>query len=136
MNYSKMKRNLNVKKSKTGLGLFTQEPIKRGSFVVEYRGPILTHEEADKKGGRYLFDLSNRRTIDGTNRKNIARYINHSCRPNCEVDVRRGRVFVFARRLVKAGEELHYDYGKEYWDEYIKPLGCRCEKCASEKKPH
>lgn len=133
MNYAKVQRNLKIKKSKTGLGLFTQTPLKRGDFVVEYRGAILSHEEADRKGGRYLFDLSNRRTVDGTTRANMARYINHSCRPNCEADVRRGRIFVFARRGIRAGEELLYDYGKEYWDEYIKPLGCLCEKCQGGK---
>ncbi len=129
MNYSKIQRDLKIKKSRAGLGLFTARPISCGGFVVEYTGPILTKERADEKGGRYLFDISNRRTVDGTNRKNIARYINHACRPNCEVDIRKGRIFVFARRKIQAGEELNYDYGKEYWDEYIKPHGCRCVSC-------
>ena len=129
MNYAKIERNLKVKRSKTGLGLFTQNGISRGSFVVEYTGKVLSHAKANKKGGRYLFDISNRRTIDGTSRKNVARYINHACKPNCEVDIRHGRIFVFARRRIQAGEELHYDYGKEYWDEFIKPYGCRCSVC-------
>ncbi|TSC71411.1 MAG: histone-lysine N-methyltransferase [Parcubacteria group bacterium Gr01-1014_48] len=129
MNYAKIQRNLRVRKSKTGLGLFTQSPLKRGDFVIEYTGKLLSREKADDKGGRYLFDISNRRAVDGTNRKNVARYINHACRPNCEVDIRRGRIFVFACRKIKVGEELNYDYGKEYWDEYIKPRGCLCEKC-------
>lgn len=133
MNYAKIKRNLAVKRSKTGLGLFTETPIKRGGFVVEYTGRILSREEADDKGGRYLFDVSSRRAIDGTSRKNIARYINHSCRPNCEADARRGRIFVFTKRKIREGEELLYDYGKEYFDEYIKPRGCRCETCGKKK---
>lgn len=129
MNYSKIQRDLKIKRSKAGLGLFTGSPILRGGFVVEYTGRMLTREKADEKGGRYLFDISKRRVIDGTNRNNIARYINHGCRPNCEVDIRKGRIFVFARRRIQAGEELNYDYGKEYWDEYIKPYGCRCKSC-------
>ena len=129
MNYAKVKRNLKIKRAKTGLGLFTESPIPRGGFVVEYKGRLLSREKANEKGGRYLFDVSNRCTIDGTTRKNIARYINHACKPNCEVEVRRGRVFVFARRIIREGEELYYDYGKEYWDEFIQPHGCRCDKC-------
>ncbi len=129
MNYAKIQRNLKIKKSRTGLGLFTESSIQRGDFVIEYTGELLSRKKADEKGGRYLFDISNRRTIDGTDRKNRARYINHACRPNCEVDIRRGRIFVFAKRTIRGGEELHYDYGKEYWDEFIKPHGCKCDKC-------
>lgn len=127
--YRDSKRNLMVKKSQTGLGLFTRDEIERDGFVIEYVGKILTLKEADKKAGKYLFETNKNRFIDGTDRKNIARYINHSCRPNCEIDILKGRVYVFAKRGIKAGEELFYDYGKEYFDEYIKPFGCKCEKC-------
>lgn len=95
---------------------------------------MLTREEADRKGGKYLFEISSRRTVDGTGRDNTARYINHSCRPNCEVDVKNGRIYIYAIKNIKEGEELHYDYGKEYVDEYIKPHGCKCEKCLRKKK--
>ena len=119
--------NLLVKRSRSGLGLFTNTLIKKGQFIIEYFGPILTVAEADNKGGKYLFDISSRRTVDGSARRNIARYINHSCRPNCEVDIIRGRIFVFAKKNIKPNEELAYDYGKEYYDEFIKPHGCRCQ---------
>jgi len=125
----KEKKTFKVKRSSAGLGLFSGEAIKRGEFVIEYTGNMLSHEEANRKGGKYLFEISSRRTVDGTGRKNIARYINHSCRPNCEVDIKRGRILIYAIKKIKAGEELSYDYGKEYFDEYIKPHGCKCLKC-------
>lgn len=125
--YQNIKRSLVVRRSSAGLGLFTSEPIERDGFIIEYVGPILNEKESDERGGKYLFETNKNRFIDGTARSNTARYINHSCRPNCEVEIRRGRVFVYAKRAIKAGEELNYDYGKEYCDEYIKP--CRCAKC-------
>lgn len=122
--------HLKVKRGINGLGLFTEAPIKKGEFVIEYFGTMLTNEEANERGGKYLFEISNRRTIDGTLRENTARYINHSCRPNCEIDIKKGRVFIFAKRSIKPGEELCYDYGKDYWKEYIEPKGCSCIKCS------
>lgn len=127
--YQNVERALLVRKSKAGLGLFTKLPIERSGFVIEYVGTILSQAESNKKGGKYLFTTNRNRVIDGSARSNKARYINHSCRPNCEVEVRRGRILVFAKRAIRAGEELSYDYGKEYVDEYIQPFGCRCTKC-------
>ncbi len=129
--YKGIKNNLLVKKSKTGLGLYTKQNFKSGDFVIEYTGPILNFKEADKKGGKYLFETNKNRFIDGTSRKNVARYINHSCKPNCEIDIVRGHILVIAKRKILAGEELNYDYEKEYFDEFIKPLGCKCMKCSS-----
>lgn len=134
-NYKNIVRDLRVGRSSAGLGLFTNELLHKGDFVIEYTGEVITTAEADRRGGRYLFDISTRRTIDGTGRKNKARYINHFCRPNCETEIIGGRVFVFALKKVKPGEELGYDYGKEYFNEFIKPHGCRCPKCQPLKKP-
>ncbi len=127
--YRKFKRDLAAKKSYAGLGLFTNAPIARKEFIVEYFGPIMTAVEADNRGGKYLFETSKNRFIYGSSRENLARYANHSCRPNCEIEIFAGRVYIFSKRAIKAGEELTYDYGEEYFDEYIKPFGCRCEKC-------
>jgi len=129
--YRDIRRSLVVKKSHSGLGLFTKEPIEKGGLVVEYFGDILTGKQADEKGGKYLFETNSNRYVDGASRKNIARYINHSCKPNCEVDIRRGRIYVFAKRNIRAGEELDYDYGTEYCAEHIKPFGCRCAHCSA-----
>lgn len=119
-----------VKRSSAGLGLFAGEPIPKGVCVIEYVGRVISKEENETSRSKYLFEVNARKTIDGTARSNTARYINHSCRPNCEPEIRHGRVFIMTRRAIKEGEELSYDYGKEYWDEHIKPKGCRCPRCS------
>ncbi len=119
---------LKVKRSSAGLGLFTIAPIKKGQTIIEYFGPLLNDEQVQKKGGKYLFALGKTWTIDGTSRKNIARYINHSCvRTNCEPIQYAKRIKIRATRNIKSGEELLYDYGKEYFDEFI-GKNCRCPK--------
>jgi len=118
-----------VKRSASGLGLFAQADFKKGDFVIEYTGEKLPNSIADNKNSKYIFALNSRFSIDGSERKNTARYINHSCRPNCEAWISGSRILIYARRRIRAGEELAYDYGKEYFDEYIKPNGCRCERC-------
>lgn len=126
--------NLVVKRSKTGLGLYTEEEIAKGACVIEYKGPQLTAEQEAKSRSKYLFEVNARKTIDGTPRWNTARYINHSCRPNCEPNIYKGRVYIHTLRRIKPGEELNYDYGKNYFNEYLKDI-CRCPKCEPEKKP-
>ena len=128
-----IKRDLVVRKARTGLGLFTNLSIEKGGFVIEYTGRVLTRREADTKGGKYLFETSQNRFVDGAVRSNTARYINHSCRPNCEIEIEKGRIYIFALRKINVGEELTYDYDDEYFDAYIKPLGCKCSKCVSKK---
>ena len=124
--------DLRVKRSRAGLGLFTFSPIKKGECVIEYKGPILTKTQEDASNSLYLFQVTKKVTIDGAVRSNTARYINHSCRPNSEIDIYKRRVYVLAKRAIKAGEEINYDYDKEYFEAYIKPKGCVCDKC----KPH
>lgn len=124
-----------IKRSSAGLGLFAAEPIKRGTWIIEYVGKILNGKEVtDHPGNKYLFETSKTRMIDGSARSNTARYINHSCKPNCEPEIIAGRVFIKAIKRIEAGEELTYDYGKEYTDEYIKPYGCRCWSCKENAK--
>ena len=122
---------LAVKRSRTGLGLYTKNRIPRGKFIVEYCGTMIPFAEGQERGGRYLFELNNRWAIDGSSRKNTARYMNHSCRPNCETNSSGERIYFYARRHIAPDEELTFDYGKEYFDDYIKPHGCRCVKCAA-----
>lgn len=124
-----LKGALKVRRGVDGLGLFTDGAISKGMYIIEYWGPILTDEEVELRGGKYLFEIKKNKTIDGTDRINTARYLNHSCRPNCEVEIKKGRVLIYAKRSIKPLEELCYDYGKEYWNEYIKSKGCRCVKC-------
>ncbi len=118
-----------VKRSRTGLGLFTADPIARGRCVVEYTGCVLSKEEEYTSNSKYLFEVNRNKTIDGRGKSNIARYINHSCRPNCEIEISRGRVYVMAKRAIKPGEELFYDYGPEYFAKHIRPKACKCAKC-------
>jgi uncharacterized protein len=125
---------LRVGRSRAGLGLFAKEIIPKGVCIIEYIGKPLTKEEEEKTENQYLFDVGKKYpTIDGSPRWNTARYINHSCRPNCEIEIRLGRIYVFSKRAIKAGEELNYDYDTEFFDEYIKPRGCRCLKCMPEE---
>ena len=132
--YRDIQRKLQVKKSKTGLGLYTATEIEKDGFVIEYVGELLTLKEANKRAGKYLFETNRDRFIDGTSRKNIARYINHSCKPNCEPEITAGRVFIKSIKRIESGEELTYDYGEEYVNMYIKPYGCRCASCMAKKK--
>ena len=120
---------LRVGKSANGFGLFAQEEIPAGRFVIEYWGKLVPDEVADKVAGRYLFDLENGNTILGGTRKNIARYINHACRPNAEARAVGNRLFIFSTKRIKAGEEIGYNYGKDYFKTFIKPNGCRCKTC-------
>ncbi len=119
---------LRVGRSQTGLGLYTQEPIPKGRCIIEYTGRQISKKEEYESNSKYLFEVSKTKTIDGASRSNKARYINHSCRPNCEIEIRKEHVYVFSKRAIKAGEELTYDYDTDYFDEYIKPVGCKCIK--------
>ena len=113
-----------------GHGLFATESIKLGEFVIEYTGRKITAEFADKLQTRYLFEINKYWTIDGSVRTNIARYVNHCCDPNCEADIKKGRILFTAIRDIEKGEEFTIDYGEEYFDEFIKPYGCKCPSCA------
>ncbi len=127
-----------VGRSRTGLGLFATKPIKKGSKIIRYIGPLLDSKkkEEDAIENKYLFELTNRWTIDGSIRKNIARYINHSCKPNAESDVkpRKRKVFIRAIKDIEPGEEINYDYGTDYFKAYLKPIGCKCTACEKKRK--
>lgn len=78
-----------------------------------------------------MFEIDEEYAIDGSARSNIARYINHSCRPNAEAFVTGKRIWIWSRKIIRAGEEITIDYGTDYFDEHIEPKGCRCKKCAA-----
>jgi uncharacterized protein len=127
--------NFAVKRTRTGLGLYARQAIPVNSRILEYKGPILSDDEAEELGGKYLFALDDDRVIDGSSRSNLARYINHSCRPNAEERLTRNRIWIWSITEIQAGEEITIDYGEEYFDAYIKPQGCKCESCASARTP-
>lgn len=116
-----------------GLGLIAKLGYKKGDFIIEYIGKKLTNKEAEDNTTKYLFDLDKKFTIDGSPRWNIARYINHSCRPNAEADIVKGHILISAIKTINPGDEINYDYGKEYFNEFIKPYGCKCIKCKKKK---
>ena len=127
-----------VGRSRTGLGLFATKPIKKGAKIVRYFGPLLDSRKKkdDAIENKYLFELNGRWTIDGSVRKNVARYINHACKPNAESDVkpRKRKVVIRAIKNIEPGEEINYDYGTDYFKAYLKPIGCKCEACEKKRK--
>ena len=127
------RRRFRVGRSKAGLGLFALKPIKKGSFIAYYRGRLISNQEADELGTKYLFEINSRWTIDGSSRANIARYINHSCRPNAETDVKKHKIIITAIKNIQPGDEITYNYGRNYFNAFIKPKGCKCAACA--RKP-
>ena len=109
-----------------GNGVFATAPIARGEEIIEYKGKLLTPDEADtlygdggETGHTFLFTLNEKYVIDANQRGNTARWINHSCAPNCRAvveesasgDPRRDKVKIEAPRNIKPGDELTYDYG-------------------------
>jgi len=126
------KRPFRIGRSPTGFGLFATRPIKKRSRIAEYKGPLLTTKQAlkaEQRGNRYLYEINSRWTIDGSPRSNIARYFNHSCNPNTETYDVRHRVFVRTLRNIKPGEELTYDYGRDYLKNVIGLSRCKCSRC-------
>jgi SET domain-containing protein len=115
--------------ARCGLGFFALAPIAADKKIIEYIGPVLTREEADKKGGKYLMAIDEEYLIDGSPRSNLARYINHACRPNAKAYRTGVRVWIWSIRAIEAGEEITYDYGKKYFEDFIKPYGCKCPAC-------
>jgi SET domain-containing protein len=103
-----------------GRGVYATRPIRRGEKIIEYTGRLISWKEADRlppsdpddPHHTFLFSLSDgKRVIDANTSRNAARWINHSCDPNCETEENEaGRVFIEALRDIPTGEELHYDY--------------------------
>lgn len=130
-----------------GRGIFAVRNIPAGTEIIEYRGRVISHRQADHwygvyegedNGHTFLLTLNERFVLDANVNGNWARWINHSCTPNCELlllehesdDPRRERVFICARRPIRAGEELTYDYGIEAHEPVTQAMrevwACRC----------
>jgi hypothetical protein len=125
-------RLIRIGRSRTGLGLFAIKPIRRRDYIATYRGRRLSDKEAERyeeRGARYLFVVNKRCTIDGSPRWNLARYINHSCRPNAEAVGRNGGIVFIASRRIEPDEEITIDYGREYYLYFVENGGCQCEPC-------
>src|SRR3974390_800954 len=125
-------RPFRLGRSRTGLGLFATKPIRRRVRLAEYKSPRLGGKQGGKggpAGNPSLSEINSRWTIDGKARSNVPRYFNHSCNPNTDTTIRDGRVFIFTLRPVKPGEELTYDYGKDYLSNVIGKSRCKCSRC-------
>lgn len=110
-----------------GYGVYAGEVIEAGQRVVQYIGRRLTKKESEQlEDTTYLFELNSRYDIDG---KNIVRYINHSCDPNCEVEIVRGQIWIRAIRRIAEGEELFYNYSYEMEEAMDYPCGCGADRC-------
>lgn len=128
------RHRVRVGRSSAGLGLFAADTFKKGEHVVEYVGKRLTNKEVDViTENRYLLEINSRYTINGSQRSNIARYANHACKPNAETDTIAGRVYLIAKKTIRSGEEITWNYGKEYFNDFIKSAGCRCATCVGKR---
>lgn len=114
-----------------GQGLFAHERILADTFILEYTGTPIPTAEADVSKSRYLFEVDENWTLEGDVPTNLARFINHSCDPNTEAEIEDGKIMIYAIHTINPGEEITIDYGEEYFDEFIKPMGCRCSGCVS-----
>ena len=112
-------------------GLYASQNIKSGKIIIHYKGKLVTKKEVEKNPkfdndkAIYLFNINNRYDMDGDFEYNDARLINHSCNPNCEVDGKGVKLWIVAIKDIKKGEELSYDYGFGY-DEDYKQFICKC----------
>jgi len=132
-------RRIQVRRSGVhGKGVFAVAPIAAGETIIEYKGEVITWDEAlrrhphdpDDPHHTFYFHIDDQHVIDAKYGGNAARWINHACDPNCEADEVDGRVFIKALRDIQPGEELFYDYGliidERYTPKLKKQYACRC----------
>ena len=127
-----------------GRGLFAVQNIKKGSKIIEYIGDKVTKKEGDKRADKqikqykknknngmvYIFELNKLYDIDGSVSHNHAKLINHSCNPNCEVEIINNEIWISAIKNIKKYTELSYNYGYSYDTDYVDHV-CKCgsSKC-------
>jgi len=139
-----MNKYAEVKGSKIhNKGMYAKVDIKKGTEIIEYVGEKITKKESDirgekvlssskthkEKGSVYIFELNKRYDIDGNVKWNPARYINHSCDPNCEAINIDGHIWIQAIKKIKKGEELTYNYGYNLDDYEDHPCKCGSKNC-------
>jgi len=132
-----------VRNSKVhGKGVFARKNIPKGTKIIEYVGNIVSskeglriYEEQLKKsketgvGAVYIFQLNRKQDIDGDVPWNPAKYINHSCNPNCKYKIINNHIWIFSIRDIKKGEELNYDYDYDLNDYQDHPCKCGSKEC-------
>lgn len=150
-----MENKIIVKKSKIhGKGVFATKNLKKGTKIIEYIGEKIPKEEGDRRaavslknskkdpnaGATYIFELNKKYDIDGNVSKNKARFINHSCSPNCKIEIIKDHIWIISKRNIKKGEELNYNYSYSVEDCLEHLCKCGSKNCVgyivdpSEKK--
>ena len=128
-----MKMQVRVGPSRiAGQGLFAAQDIKKGARIMQYIGEKISSRERARRlaaGNAYIFHLTYRYAIDGQALDNTARYINHSCDPNCEVEKTSDTIWIVALWNIKAGEELTYNYGYDASNYQENPCNCGAQSC-------
>ncbi len=132
-------RRIQVRRSGVhGKGVFAVTTIRKGELIQEYKGEVISWAEAmrrhpqnpDDPNHTFYFGIEGDKAIDGNHGGNSSRFINHACNANCEADEIDGRIFIKAKRTLKPGEELFYDYGltidARYTAKLKKEYECRC----------
>ncbi len=125
-----------------GHGVCAARDIPDGTPIVEYTGQRITKAESARRelrrlarlrrggdGCVYIFNLNRRHDVDGRASRHVARLINHSCAPNCRSEIRRGRIWIVARRDIPAGAELTFDYGFGFEEWRLHPCRCGAARC-------
>ena len=128
-----------------GSGIFATKNIRKNTLIIEYIGEKITKKEGDKRssnlikrsmkspdlGSVYIFELNSKYDIDGSPLYNKARYINHSCDPNCEVEIIKNKIWIKSIKKINKGEELSYDYGYTFDKNDYRDHICKChsKKC-------
>tara|TARA_A100001015_G_scaffold284991_1_gene352055 strand:+ start:3030 stop:3521 length:492 start_codon:yes stop_codon:yes gene_type:complete len=135
-----------IKKSKVhGIGIIATKNIQKNTKIIQYIGDKISKKEGDKRsaerikkylnkkneGSVYIFELNKKFDIDGSPMYNKARFINHSCEPNCEVDIIKNEIWITSIKNIKKDQELNYDYGYPFDKDDYKDHICKCgsKKC-------
>jgi len=120
-------------------GVFAARDIKKGEHITKYIGEKISRSEGTRRAeqnhehaktdsaaaGTYIFELKDGYDLDGDVPGNDAKYINHSCSPNCRIEIKENHIDIYAAKDIQKGEELSYNYGFEFTDEYSE-YPCRC----------
>jgi len=121
-------------------GLFALKNIPKGKKIIQYTGKIISKKEGSEienkqselaksdssVGATYIFELDDENDLDGNTENNPAKYINHSCEPNCEFRIENKEIWIYTKREIKKGEEITYNYGFEWNPTEYKKHPCKC----------